>query len=280
MCRLYGDESETIEHALLNCCYVKQVWRIAPIQWEGMMDQQGCFRKWWTNVADAKSRSEGNEHLSLTVNILWQIWKSRNEKEFNGKQHPSIRTVQKAQEEWLEFVEATAKASRMSTEETGTQETFLQQEEMIEDTLSLRIASKKMQNSPHIGIRITISLNNQEPARDWGLHERSTSHQLIDDLAVVKLLMSKAAMQEWRKILIQTDSKQVLKLILNSKTQDMHLATLLEDIHHLKSLFRMCSFCLVSKDFNHLSDKISGYAVGILQDEELWFPQCHGALIV
>ncbi|XP_071912375.1 uncharacterized protein [Coffea arabica] len=235
MCRLCGEESETIEHALLNCSYVKQVWRLAPIQWEGMMDQQGYFRKWWTNIAEAKSRSEGNEQLSLTANILWQIWKSRNDKEFNRNQNPSIRTVQKAQEEWLEFVEATAKASRMSIEETSTRVTFSQHEEMTKDTLRLRLATKKMQNSPHIGIGIIISLNNQEPVRRWALHDRSTGHQLIDDIAAVKLLMSKAVMQEWRKIEIQMD---------------------------------------IRKDSNHLSDRISGYALGILQDEEFWFPQC------
>ena len=76
--------------------------------------------------------------------------------------NPSMRTIQKAQEEWLEFKEATVKASRMSTEETGTQETFPQQHEENEGTSRLRLATKKMNNNPQKGIEVPVYLDNQE----------------------------------------------------------------------------------------------------------------------
>ena len=44
-----------------------------------------CFRKWWATIMHAKGRKEGNEHLALIANILWQIRKYRNNMEFNGK---------------------------------------------------------------------------------------------------------------------------------------------------------------------------------------------------
>ena len=52
----------------------------------------------------------------------------------------------------------------------------------------------------------------------------------------------------------------------------MRVTTLLEDILTLKALFRMCSFCLVDGDNNHLSNRISAYALNIIQDEEFVIP--------
>ena len=71
--------------------------------------------------------------------------------------NPSMRTIQKAQEEWLEFKEATVKASRMSTEETGTQQTIAQLYEQSEISMRLRLATKTKKDSPHLGIGITGS---------------------------------------------------------------------------------------------------------------------------
>ena len=86
--------------------------------------------------------------------------------------------------------------------------------------------------------------------------------------------MSKAVVQNWEKIEIQSYNKQSLNLIRLRKSHDMRLVTLLEDILSLQSLFRMCSFCLVSRDLNHISNRISAYALDIVQDEEFWIPQC------
>ena len=116
-------------------------------------------------------------------------------------------------------------------------------------------------------------MDNQYLVRGWALQERSTGHKLIDDLAVIKLLMSKAAVQNWDKIEVQIHNKQTLNLIRLRKSQDMSSATLLEDIHSLKSLFRMCSFYLVNRDLNHINNRISAYALDIIQNEELWIPQ-------
>ena len=55
---------------------------------------------------------------------------------------------------------------------------------------------------------------------------------------------------------------------------DIRVATPVEDIVQLKGLFHMCSFCLPHSDKNHLSSRISIYALGITIDEELSFPQC------
>ena len=87
ICNRCGEDRETLKHTLLNCREAKLIWKLAPIQWEGMMEQQGNFRNWWTSISEARNRPEGGQHISLSVHILWQIWKARNEEEFNGKKN-------------------------------------------------------------------------------------------------------------------------------------------------------------------------------------------------
>lgn len=118
-----------------------------------------------------------------------------------------------------------------------------------------------------MGIGVTIAWDNQQPMQGWTLQERGTGHKLIDEIGAIKLVLSKAVMQNWEKVEVQIQSKQVLNLIWHNKPQDMRLSTVLEDISHLKPLFHMCSFCLVSKDSNYLSNRISAFALDINQNE-------------
>lgn len=50
--------------------------------------------------------------------------------------------------------------------------------------------------------------------------------------------------------------------------EDFGMSTLVEDIHSLTSLFQLCSVCLTNTVNMDLCISISGYAVGILLDEE------------
>ena len=68
--------------------------------------------------------------------------------------------------------------------------------------------------------------------------------------------------------------KEALRQIKYGKSSDGRLATILEDIFCLMSLFRMCSFCLNSNDNSNTIANVSSYALGILIDEEGCFPLC------
>ncbi|XP_071928124.1 uncharacterized protein [Coffea arabica] len=75
----------------------QEVWKMAPLQWDGLKEQTGTFQVWWTAILEATNRTNGKEHIELTVNILWQLWKRRNEWKFNAKQRHPWKIVQKAQ---------------------------------------------------------------------------------------------------------------------------------------------------------------------------------------
>ena len=53
---------------------------------------------------DAKERVEGRDHIVLTINILWQVWKYRNGIQFNRDGRCPGETVNKAMLEWLEYM--------------------------------------------------------------------------------------------------------------------------------------------------------------------------------
>ncbi|XP_071933882.1 uncharacterized protein [Coffea arabica] len=105
MCRSCGEEVETLEHMFFFCDTAETTWKLAPLQWDGLKEMRGNFVKWWEGMLGAKKREQGQEHIALTVNILWQIWKARNRKAFEEKEADPRKTVQKAIVEWDEYTE-------------------------------------------------------------------------------------------------------------------------------------------------------------------------------
>ncbi|XP_071939782.1 uncharacterized protein [Coffea arabica] len=105
MCRSCGEEVETLEHMFFFCDTAETTWKLAPLQWDGLRELRGNFVKWWEGMLGAKKREQGQEHIALTVNILWQIWKARNRKTFEEKEADPRKTVQKAIVEWDEYTE-------------------------------------------------------------------------------------------------------------------------------------------------------------------------------
>ena len=94
----------------------------------------------------------------------------------------------------------------------------------------------------------------------------------MDEAIALKLAMCKAAAELLTEVLFQVQSPQLLNYICTNKVSDIRLATVVDDIIQLRDLFHMCSFCLVRKDKTQLSSKLSIHALGIILDEELWFP--------
>ena len=94
---------ETIEHMLLQCHKVKEIWKMAPVKWDGIEHLSNCFTKWWSAIHEAQVSSGGQDQVNLTINILWQIWKARNNREFNHKEKEPFKIIEKALKEWTEF---------------------------------------------------------------------------------------------------------------------------------------------------------------------------------
>lgn len=104
-CHCCGDQTETIEHMLFYCQHARLIWKAAPIQWDGLEQYQQNFWHWWASLTEAQERTDGKSHIALTANILWQIWKSRNQMHFNQEGRNPVMAMNKAMQEWLEYKE-------------------------------------------------------------------------------------------------------------------------------------------------------------------------------
>ena len=110
---------------------------------------------------------------------------------------------------------------------------------------------------------------------EWALKERTLGNKILDDAAVVKLVLSKAMEQHWDRIKILSHNKELLRQLRHQSSSESRLTTLIDDITELQKMFRMCSFELVSEENMTNSKRLSSYASSILMDEEWYFPQCN-----
>ena len=155
VCRACGKCQETVEHLLLNCPSTLDIWKVAPIQWDGVSDRQGDFKRWWCKISEAKLRPEGAQHIGLTANILWQVWKERNKQAFEGQnRRPPVRVMNKAQQEWLEQEELRQTKDRRSTEETASNQTVQHQETEEKESKVLEGFSNSQQMQMSVGIGV------------------------------------------------------------------------------------------------------------------------------
>nr|XP_027067776.1 uncharacterized protein LOC113693433 [Coffea arabica] len=118
ICTGCGEGEETVEHLLFHCKNAEQVWNISPVQWEGAADQRGCFRRWWSALLGTRARQGGLEHICLTANSLWHLWKARNERVFKEKNKLPLQVIQKVMQEWMEHREAMEGIRKESIAET------------------------------------------------------------------------------------------------------------------------------------------------------------------
>ena len=101
MCKSYGEDIEIMEHLFFHCRLAKEVWRLSPVKWDGLEEYIGNISRWWRVLIEARHRSAGIDHIALIVNILWQLWKARNDRVFNSVERYPLKTIQKAHEEWM-----------------------------------------------------------------------------------------------------------------------------------------------------------------------------------
>ena len=140
---------------------------------------------------EATSRTEGNFHQALTINILWQLWKVKNEKIFNNKYRHPFEIVQKAHLEWLEYTEAQSRDKRVSIQET----TSRNEEELYSNDennlMNIVVEVSQQEEEKPLGIGIVATQGNNTYAV-WAIRERSTGESMLEYAAAIKLTLCKA----------------------------------------------------------------------------------------
>uniref|UniRef100_A0A803MVI4 Uncharacterized protein n=1 Tax=Chenopodium quinoa TaxID=63459 RepID=A0A803MVI4_CHEQI len=84
-CQFCPTQSESINHALFECCHAKLVWESGPL-WDVIRERSDeCFSISLPDLADQLSKQD----MSLLVALAWSVWTSRNKRIFENPAHDS-----------------------------------------------------------------------------------------------------------------------------------------------------------------------------------------------
>ena len=85
-CPRCGLSPESVIHCIVSCPYSEEVWRMLELHQVGSVKEQSHFSTWWSNYMDSISNIPNwKEVLNWTALTFWQIWKTRNNKVFEGQ---------------------------------------------------------------------------------------------------------------------------------------------------------------------------------------------------
>lgn len=78
-CPVCHGDAETIEHALLECSFAREVWALANFR-ETLPETESLKERWTTFVERAT-----HEDQSRSAILMWGIWNHRNELLWRGR---------------------------------------------------------------------------------------------------------------------------------------------------------------------------------------------------
>ncbi|KAL3518510.1 hypothetical protein ACH5RR_021099 [Cinchona calisaya] len=244
-CKGCGQQAKTLEHILFFCPLAEDIWRYFPVKWDGLLHLQGNFILWWENLIEARSRQDGDKYIALTVNLLWQIWKQRNNLQFNGSRKSFLEVVHDAWSEWLEYENKLEhqglKIISQTTKERNLQEVY-QRDPLANHLLTFVKTEKGVQR---VGVGLAAWRGNSEVVKAWALRECKEGLAEVDEAEAVKLAMIKVIQEGWGNVTIYTKSSRLIKKFKKFDCNDVLIGIILEDLFNLSGLFAKYSLILV-----------------------------------
>jgi hypothetical protein len=113
LCSLCKQTEETNDHLFVHCRFTKRIWGLVK-SWMGLEEVQPAqwtnltIEEWWSHLAEAASPNRKGLS-SLTLLIVWEIWKERNARAFRKKLSPTFVILEKIKCEARLWVLAGAK---------------------------------------------------------------------------------------------------------------------------------------------------------------------------
>jgi hypothetical protein len=94
LCTLCKQTEETCDHLFVHCRFTIRIWRLIEV-WLGLQGLQTAqwtnlsISEWWSLLAEGASPNRKGL-ASLTLLVVWEIWKERNARVFRNKLSPSF----------------------------------------------------------------------------------------------------------------------------------------------------------------------------------------------
>lgn len=267
LCKCCREEQETVEHILLHCKSREQAWATFPISWDGIKEYNWNFWKWWEQMQEASSRSEGTKHIEIAANFLWQLWKARNEWCFNLAQKEGHRISSKAVEEWLEFSEIGAEDKRTRRDEGQQDSNQSMVVGLMEQHNSIMYTDAGMaQGKAKAGLGIIAKANNGKIHATWAIPHTGAKDAAELEAIAIRTALGKALEENMTPLLILSDCKAVVDRISSGCQGLNSLDILIDDIRQLNHSFWKCSFCHIRRKMNCGSHRLAKLAIDLIQE--------------
>ncbi|XP_027158012.1 uncharacterized protein LOC113759629 [Coffea eugenioides] len=268
MCRSYWEEVETIEHMLFFCQNAETTWKLSPVQWDGLKDMRSNFVRWWEGILGAKQRDHGQEHIALTVNILWQIWKARNRKAFEAKETDPRKSVQQAIVEWEEHIEAQKDTDGECIQQTTNSSSRGKWIPAPGGLIQINTDAAFSQNIGRTGIGVVARNAEGKLVKAWARAAHKTSEPQMEEASLIRMGMQMAQEANWRAVEFQSDCKEVVDMINKETGQQSRVDIILEDIANMRYLFAKCTFSFVHRTGNCCACSLAKFVVKLTKNVE------------
>ncbi|XP_027148760.1 uncharacterized protein LOC113749274 [Coffea eugenioides] len=268
LCACCGEQPETLEHMFFFCKHAELIWKASPMQWDGLVEFRKSFWLWWNSLMEARERDAGKEHICLTVNLLWQIWKSRNRVQFNSEEGCPGKVVMKAVQEWNEY-EAAQRMDREDEVEKRNQQKA--STEWLPPTMGV------------VKLNVDAALSTANGRVGWGVVARQTdggilgawagsgdrhTEAMVEEATAIRTALIKARTMGWRRIEVQSDCKGVVDGIRTGCRKEPKVGAIIEDVLKLGSQFDTCSFSFIKREGNRVGHHLAKFAIQVTSDIE------------
>ncbi|XP_071926256.1 uncharacterized protein [Coffea arabica] len=211
-------------------------------------------------MREVRGMESGQERIELTVNVLWQIWKSRNRRQFEDKGMDPMTVVSKATREWREFQEAQGVDGDNSSHMNCGMEGMGGWKEPEGGWVKFNSDAAVQQKTERAGWGMIARdcLGNALGA--WAVPNTCCSSAKQEEALALRAAMLMAKQQGWKRVVFESDCKHLIDSI-NRGDGDSEIATILLDIDSLKSNFYKCCFSFTRRMNNSVSHSLAKLAL-------------------
>lgn len=237
-----------------------------PIQWDGLKQHCWNLREWWSNLQKAEERLDGKLHIELTANLLWFIWKARNEGVFNLHQQQAGWICKRACDDWWEWKLA-KEAERIDQSLGSNNETGDQRQDQTSNGIMMIHTDAALNNvKSKAGIGIVVSNHQGKYVSTWAIPKAFGADPALLEADGIRTAMIYAIHHAWAAIVIHSDCKKVIDMINKVDVDNSLLSILVRDIIRLAKSCWRCSFCFVKRELNEASHSLAKFAINLIQE--------------
>ncbi|XP_027093581.1 uncharacterized protein [Coffea arabica] len=243
------------------------VWKLAPVRWDGLEDKQYNRWLWWEKATQSTSKHIGPDRVSLTINIFWQIWTARNRRVFENEYQNPPKIVSKAQMEWMEYKQAREEEKEQNAT-ANISEHQTRRETARDDDVCMFTNAAISAKMIRTGQGIVARKWNGMIMKAKAIVNQYKGEPSTEEALAIRNAMLMAKQVGWTKIIIHSDSKSVIDQIHRSNEYEVNIATILEDAQDLTTHFESCRFVFISRTENEISHVLAQFAVQLVHDIE------------